>query len=160
SASTNVVATKTITVNNTAELQNVFGKNDIAPAACDTSRPPNSCPSAGDTIMLAGANFAPTASLDVTIQNLTIVRSSTCPGSQIAGSGIAAASSLTGNPDIFAVAAGVSATFRNVFLTGTQSGASALNNLGGTAASPVVVEQSLLATNTLANGLATGANSF
>src|SRR5262249_4337505 len=165
SASTNVVATKTITVHNTAELQNVFGKNDIAPAACDTSRPPNLCPSAGDTILLASNNYFPTASLDVTISNLTIIGPGTAPGTQVSGSGIATASALSGNPDIFVVAPGVTATFRNLFLTQTQGGNSALNNLGGTApgtpnGGPVVVDQLLIATNTLANGVATGANSF
>src|SRR5262249_60558316 len=86
SASTNVLATKTITVHNTAELQNVFGKNDIAPAACDTSRPPNLCPSAGDTILLASNNYFPTASLDVTIPNLTIIGPGTSPGTQVTAS--------------------------------------------------------------------------
>src|SRR5262249_12668154 len=134
SASTNVAATKTITVHNTAELQNVFGKNDIAPAACDTTRPPNLCPSAGDTILLASNNYFPTASLDVTIPNLTIMGPGTSPGTQVSGSGIATASALSGNPDIFDVGSGVTATFRNLFLTQTQGGASALDNFGGTAA--------------------------
>src|SRR5262245_32703620 len=96
-----------IQVNNTAELQNVFGKNDPPAApACNASLPPFACPVAGDTIMLAGANFAPTASLDVNINNLTIMGPSTSPAAQITGSAIARPSSLTGNPDIFAVAAG------------------------------------------------------
>src|SRR5262249_4370037 len=165
SASTNVAATKTITVHNTAELQNVFGKNDIAPAACDTTRPPNSCPTAGDTILLAGANYTPSASLDITIPNLTIMGPGTSPGAQILGSGIARPSPLSGNPDIFDVGAGVTATFRNLILTQTAGGAAALDNLGGTApgtpnGGPVLLDQMLIATNTLANGVATGLNSF
>src|SRR5262249_36384321 len=74
-------------------------------------------------------------------------------------------SPLSGNPDIFDVGAGVTATFRNLILTQTAGGAAALDNLGGTPpgtpnGGPVLLDQMLIATNTLANGVATGLNSF
>src|SRR5262249_2232798 len=150
----------TIMVQNTTELQNVLGKNDPANGPCNPAAPPFACPVAGDTILLAGNNYFPTASLDVTIPNLTIMGPGTSPNAQIIGSGIARPSPLSGNPDIFDVGSGVPATFRNLFLTQTQGGASALDIFGGTAAAPVLVDQLLIATNTLANGVATGANSF
>src|SRR5262249_30285719 len=155
----------TIMVQNTTELQNVLGKNDPANGPCNPAAPPFACPVAGDTILLAGANYTPSASLHITIPNPTIMGPGTSPGAQIVRAGIARPSLLSGNPDIFDVGAGVTATFRNLILTQTAGGAAALDNLGGTApgtpnGGPVLLDQMLIATNTLANGVATGLNSF
>src|SRR5262249_52788853 len=49
---------------------------------------------------------------------------------------------------------------RNVFLTGTQSGASAVDNFGGASGSPVLLDQVLLSANTLSTGLSVRASSF
>jgi len=116
----------------------------------------------GDVLILdGGIQYQPVSTLVVT-EDITIRGPSTAPGAQISGQAVGSSGGSPGpnGPDIMYIAPGARVTLQNLFLTGAQSDFSAVDNAGGTAAAPTTLENVLLATNTLANGLAVQANSF
>src|SRR5262245_58581769 len=80
---------------------------------------------AGDVIHVAGGNYTPASSLDITV-NLTVVGPTNAPAARIVGSNV----TRTDPPDIFRVEPGVTATIANVALTTTANVGAAVSVMG------------------------------
>ena len=96
---------------------------------------------AGDTIVLAGGDYAPTAPLEVK-HDLTISGPTNAPGARLDGSAIAKPSSLRETLDMFVVRPAVNATVRNVAVTTVSTDAAAFDVFGS-----LTLEGSLLSAN-------------
>src|SRR5262245_983511 len=76
---------------------------------------------AGDTIVLAGGNYAPTAPLDIKQNGLTLVGPTAAPAARVVGSNVVGPGGAP--PDIFDIEAGAAATLRNLAITTADSSA-------------------------------------
>src|SRR5262249_25567000 len=64
------------------------------------------CPTAGDTILLAGAEYTPPGAPHITISKPTNTGPGAAPRAPNLGKGISTSSAVSGNPDTFDVGAG------------------------------------------------------
>jgi hypothetical protein len=135
-----VGAATTITVTNTAQLQNVLS----SPTPCATGQAPFACPSAGDTISLAPGTYAPTVTLDPPI-SITLQGPSSAPGATLSGASVTAGSS--GFDDLIDTDAGTSVTIVNLTLTGTKSSSSGPFGYAINATGTLTVQNSTLSGN-------------
>src|SRR5262249_46075565 len=117
-------AATTIAIHNTAELENAFKGAGCVPFPAPDARP---CPVAGDTLLLDAGNYSPSLWLEIALNNLKVIGSSSGSGVVISGSNITSASPTTGTIDVFVVKTGVTTTIQNLAVTSGDTSAAAVN---------------------------------